>query len=50
MKQPKKLTRQQKAIVAQNKLVPKNWMLLDEDNISLLIINKATGNKRHLWK
>lgn len=40
MKQPKKLTRQQKEIVAAHYLRPKNWMLVEEMEFYLRIIHK----------
>ena len=50
MKQPKKLTLAQKKILTKNELVANNWMLLDEDNISITIINKSSGNRKVLLK
>lgn len=50
MKQPKKLTLAQKKILTKNKLVANNWMLLDDDNISITIINKKSGKRRLLLK
>lgn len=50
MKQPKRLTLKHKKILRDYKLVPDNWMLLDEDMNSITIINKKTNNKRVLLK
>lgn len=43
MKQPKKLTREQKCCVSAHYLNPKDWMLLDETEFYYKIINKNTG-------
>lgn len=50
MKQPKKLTREQKKVLSQNGLVPENWMVCQEDNISFTVINKKTKSKRGFLK
>lgn len=53
MKQPKRLTRQQKQIVAANGLNAGNWMLAEETDFYLKLINKETGKKRAVdkfWK
>ena len=50
MKQPKKLTRKQKELAAGNGLVPENWMLLDEDNISITLISKKSGKRKVIFK
>lgn len=48
MKQPKKLTRRQKEIVANNNLNPENWALIKQTEFYLYIINKNTGTARHV--
>lgn len=50
MKQPKKLTRTQKEMLSKEKLVPDNWMLLNEDNISITVINKKSGKRKIIFK
>ena len=53
MKQPKRLTRQQKQIVTANGLNASNWMLAEETDFYLKLINKETGKKRAVdkfWK
>lgn len=46
MKQPKKLTREQKIAVSAAGLLPDNWMLEKETEFYLHIINKTTGTRR----
>lgn len=43
MKQPKKLTREQKCCVAAHYLNPKDWMFVEETEFYYKIINKKTG-------
>ncbi|OYO43031.1 hypothetical protein CG709_20570 [Lachnotalea glycerini] len=43
IKQPKKLTREQKEIVANNNLITKEWMFADDLGSYLKIIHKNTG-------
>ena len=50
MKQPKKLTRNQKQCVASHMLNPENWMLVQEMEFYLRIINKQTGQTRMIDK
>jgi len=50
LKQPKKLTRTQKELVSKAGLVASNWMLLTEDNISITIVHKSSGNKKVIMK
>ncbi len=50
MKQPKKLTRTQKEVLESKGLQWKNWMLLQEDNISYCFIHKASGKRRVIFK
>lgn len=42
MKQPKKLTREQKCCVAAHYLNPKDWMFVEETEFYYKIINKKT--------
>ena len=42
MKQPKKLTREQKQIVSNNGLIANNWMFLEDLGSYLKIINKSS--------
>lgn len=46
MKQPKKLTREQKQIVSNTGFVPDNWMLEQETEFYLKIVHKTTGTRR----
>lgn len=50
MKQPKRLTREQKEIVSDCNLDPDNWMLQSEDESNMTIIHKKTGNMRLINK
>lgn len=50
MKQPKKLTREQKELLANEKENWKEWMLLDEDNISYCFIHKESKKRKVLLK
>lgn len=50
MKQPKRLTLNQKKCVSAYHLNPKNWALLEETDFYLKIINKANRSKRCLDK
>ena len=50
MKQPKALTREQKEIVSPHYLNAKNWMLVEEMEFYLKIINKDTGKTRMIDK
>lgn len=50
MKQPKKLTRAQKMILTEHKLRAENWMLKEEDNISLTVVNKKSGKIKVIFK
>lgn len=43
MKQPKKLTREQKCCVSAHCLNPKDWMFVGETEFYYKIINKNTG-------
>lgn len=46
MKQPKKLTRQQKECLSAHHLNAENWALVQETDFYLKIINKRIINKR----
>ena len=50
MKQPKRLTRDQKSIVASYGVDPDDWMLLCEDDFAVTIIHKRDNVKRTLGK
>ena len=50
MKQPKKLTRNQKQCVAAHMLNPENWMLVEETEFYFRIINKETKRTRMIDK
>lgn len=50
MKQPKRLTLSQKKILKDYRLVPDNWMLVEEDMNSITVINKKTNKRRVLLK
>lgn len=43
MKQPRRPTRAQKALIRENKLDWNEWMVKDEGNISISLIHKETG-------
>lgn len=50
MKQPKKLTRQQKECLSAHYLNANNWMLIEETEFYLKIINKETGKTKMVDK
>ena len=50
MKQPKKLTRSQKECLSAHHLNTENWMLVEETEFYLKIINKQTGVKKMIDK
>lgn len=50
MKQPKKLTRQQKMCLSAHRLRADEWMLVEETDFYLKIINKSTGARKSLDK
>lgn len=50
MKQPKKLTKDQKICVSAHHLNAKNWSLVKETEFYLYIINKETGRTRRVDK
>lgn len=50
MKQPSKPTRAQKEIIAENGLVPGNWMVIEEDREVLEVISKRSAMRKVLKK
>lgn len=50
MKQPKKLSREQKRVVVKEGLEPAGWMLVHESKIDLQIINKFTSEIKTISK
>ena len=50
MKQPKRLTRSQKECLSAHYLNAGNWMLVEETEFYLKIINKQTGKVRNVDK
>lgn len=50
MKQPKKLTRAQKECLSAHHLRADNWMLVEETDFYLKIINKETGKRKSVDK
>lgn len=50
MKQPKKLTREQKCCVSAHCLNPKDWMFVEETEFYYKIINKNTGATKSIDK
>lgn len=50
MKQPKKLTRQQKECLSTHHLNADNWALVEETDFYLKIINKQTGTRKSVDK
>lgn len=50
MKQPKKLTRDQKKLLVDLGLNPKEWMNLFEDDLYLHIINKNSSDRKIIDK
>nr|WP_296029268.1 hypothetical protein [uncultured Dorea sp.] len=50
MKQPKKLTREQKKLLADIGLNPKEWMNLHEDELYLHIIRKGSSDRKIISK
>ena len=50
MKQPKKLTREQKKLLVDIGLNPKEWMNLFEDDLYLHIINKDSSDIKIISK
>lgn len=50
MKQPKKLTGSQKECLSAHHLKADNWMLVEETDFYLKIINKETGKRKSVDK
>lgn len=50
MKQPKKLTRDQKKLLVDLGLSPKEWMNLFEDDLYLHIVNKNSSDRKIISK
>lgn len=50
MKRPKKLTREKKCIVSSYQLSVYDWMLVDETDNFIIVINKRGGELRKLEK
>ncbi len=50
MKQPKRLTRDQKMCLSAHYLNPDNWMLVEETEFYLKIINKNDKTRRFVDK
>lgn len=50
LKQPKKLTREQKQVVSAHRLNPNNWMLAEETDFYYKLVNKETGRKKSVDK
>lgn len=48
MKQPKKLTREQKQAVSAAGLISENWQLIEQTEFYLKIINKTSGKIRRI--
>lgn len=48
MKQPKKLTREQKIAVSAAGLSTENWMLVEQSEFYLKIIHKSSGKIRRI--
>lgn len=50
MKQAKRLTRRQKECLSAHHLNADNWMLIEETDFYLKIINKQTGTRKSVDK
>ena len=50
MKQPKKLTRNQKELLARKSMDPKCYMYVEEDNHELVVVSKATNELKRVAK
>jgi hypothetical protein len=50
MKQPKKLTRQQKEACSAHHLNAEHWLLVEETEFYLKLINKETGSRKTIDK
>jgi len=45
-KMPKRPTRRQKQLIEAAGYLRDNWLVLDEDNISMTIVHKKTGTRK----
>lgn len=50
MKQPRKLTRNEKIMLSKKRLKPDNWMVQSEDSESIVLVHKTTKNTKELKK
>lgn len=50
MKQPKKLTREQKEACSAHRLNAEHWLLVEETEFYLKLINKETGSRKTIDK
>lgn len=50
MKQPKKLTREQKIICSAHSLKADDWMFLEETDFNIKVIHKESGKIKYLDK
>lgn len=50
MKQPKRLTRDQKVILSAQGLVADNYMVEKETGLYLVVVHKSTGKSRRIDK
>lgn len=50
MKQPKRLTREQKEIVAGHNMNPKEWMYIEESDMTITVYHKTKGIKKIIDK
>lgn len=50
MKQPKRATLRQKVIISNHKLNANNWMVIEETEDELVVINKSGKTVKHLKK
>ena len=49
MKQPKKLTREQKEACSAHHLNAEHWLLVEETEFYLKLINKETGSRKEYY-
>lgn len=45
-KMPRRPTRKQKEQIVAAGYKPENWLVLEEDNLSMTIVNKESGRKK----
>ena len=50
MKQPKKLTREQKMICTANNLKADDWMFVEETDFNIKVVHKVTGKTVYIDK